>query len=106
MSIHGIDRTSNLDPGQDGAIARQEAEAESQGIGGGGEHQHNSAEQEVEPDEAAGGQEQEEASASAPPLSANAAGAKKIFGTMRRPNPTVKKGVRNSSYSMSYLINF
>ncbi len=63
MSIHEIYRPSNLDLGQDGAIARQEAEAESQGIEGGGERRHNSAEQEVEPDE-----EQDETPASAPPL--------------------------------------
>ncbi len=104
MSIPETDRTSNLDSGQDGAIVRQDAEAESQGVGGGGEHQYNPAEQEVEPNEAAGGQEQNEAPTSARPPSANAASAKKIFGTMRRSNPTVKKGVQNASYSRSYLM--
>ncbi|SJL04841.1 uncharacterized protein ARMOST_08212 [Armillaria ostoyae] len=99
MSIHKIDRTSNLNSGQDGAIVRQDAEAESQGIGGGGEHRHNPAEQEVEPNEAAGGQEQDEA---APPTSANAASAKKIFGTMRRPNPNVKKGNDAYNYEGKY----
>ncbi|SJL04832.1 uncharacterized protein ARMOST_08203 [Armillaria ostoyae] len=104
MSIPEIDRTSNLDSGQDGAIVRQDAEAESQGIGGGGGDPHNLAEQGVEPNEAAGGQEQGEAPASAPPPSVNAAGAKKIFGTMRRPNPTAKKGATHTSYSTSYLM--
>lgn len=98
MSIR--DRASNLDPGQDGAIVREDAEADSQRIGEGGGHQHNSAEQEVEPDEVAGGREQDEAPASAPPPSVNAADAKKIFGTMRRPNPTVKKSVKNACYIM------
>ncbi len=36
-----------------------------------------------------------------PPSYANAADAKKIFGTMRRPNPTVKKGVKNAAYFVS-----
>ncbi len=61
MSIHEIDRTSNLDSGQDRAIVRQDAEAESQAIGGGEERHHSSAEQEVEPNETVGGQEQDEA---------------------------------------------
>ncbi|SJL04837.1 uncharacterized protein ARMOST_08208 [Armillaria ostoyae] len=71
-------------------------------LGGGGEDPHNLAEQGVEPNEAAGGQEQDEAPASAPPPSANAAGAKKIFGTMRRPNPNVKKGNDTYNYEEKY----
>ncbi|KAK0441430.1 hypothetical protein EV421DRAFT_732643 [Armillaria borealis] len=96
------DRTSNLDSGQDGAIVRQDAEDESQGIGEGWEHQHNPAEQEVEPNEVAGVQEQDEAPTPAPPPSANAAGAKKIFGTMRRPNPTARKGNDAYNYEEKY----
>ncbi|KAK0227856.1 hypothetical protein IW262DRAFT_558338 [Armillaria fumosa] len=101
MSIPNIHETSNLDPGNDGTIVPQDAEAESQGIGGDGEHRHNSAEQEVETNEVAGGQEQDETPASAPPPSANAAGAKKVFG-MKRSSPTVKKGNDTYDYEQKY----
>ncbi len=98
MSVHEIERTSTLDPGQDGAIIREDAEAE--GIGGDGELGQNPAEQGVESDEAA----EEDEAPTAAPTSATAASAKKIFGAMRRPNLTVKKGVKNPSYSVSYLM--
>ena len=90
MSIPEIDRTSTQDPGQDGAIIREDAEAESQRIGGDGEHGQKPAGQGVQLDEA----EEEDQAPAAPP--STSAGAKKIFGTTR-PNPTAKKGVKNSS---------
>ncbi len=91
MSIHETDRTSTLDAGQDDTIIREDAGAESQRIGGDDERGQNPG---VESDEA---EEEEQAPAAAPPTSA---GAKKIFGTMRRPNPTAKKGVKNPSCIM------
>ncbi|PBK62922.1 hypothetical protein ARMSODRAFT_558313 [Armillaria solidipes] len=96
MSIHEIDRTSTLDPGQDGAIIREDAEVGSQGIGGDGEHEQKPTEQPVESDEM---EEEDQAAAAAPPISA---GAKKIFGTMRRPNPTAKKGNDAYNYEEKY----
>ncbi|KAK0492129.1 hypothetical protein EDD18DRAFT_1258327, partial [Armillaria luteobubalina] len=101
MSIPEIDRTSNLDPRQDKTTVRQDTKADSQGIGGGGEPPHNSAEQEVEPDEVAEGQDEDEAPASAPLPSANAAGAKTVFG-MKRSNPTVKRGNDTYDYERKY----
>ncbi len=92
MSVHEIDRTSTLDPGQDGTIIHEDAEAEEPGIGGDREHGQNPAEQ-VESDEA---EAEDQAPAAAPPISANAANAKKVFG-MKRSNPTVKKGVKTAS---------
>ncbi|KAK0225000.1 hypothetical protein EDD85DRAFT_958727 [Armillaria nabsnona] len=96
MSIHEIDRTSTLDPG---AIIREDAEAEVQEIERDGEHRQNPAEQGVEPDEA---EKEDQAPAAAPPTSATAAGAKRIFGTMRRPNPTAKKGNDAYNYEEKY----
>ncbi len=86
MSIREIDRTSTSDPGQDGTIVHEDAEAAEPGIGGDREHGQNPAVREVDSDE-----EEDQARAHAPPSSANAANAKKIFG-MKRSNPTVKKG--------------
>ncbi|PBK62917.1 hypothetical protein ARMSODRAFT_1024458 [Armillaria solidipes] len=92
MSIHEIDRTSTLDSGA--IIIREDAEAEAQEIEGDGEHRQNPAEQGVGSDE-----EEDQVPAAAPPASATAADAKKIFGTIRRPNPIAKKGVKKASYS-------
>ncbi|SJL04929.1 uncharacterized protein ARMOST_08300 [Armillaria ostoyae] len=49
-----------------------------------------------------GEQEQDEVHTNNVPNSANAAGAKKIFGTMRRPNPTAKKGNDAYNYEEKY----
>ncbi|KAK0441419.1 hypothetical protein EV421DRAFT_732294 [Armillaria borealis] len=86
MSSYEIDRTSTLDPGQDGTIVREDAVAESQRIGGDGEHGRNPAEQEVE---------------SAVPTSATAANAKTFFG-MKRAKPTVNKGNDTYDYEQKY----
>ncbi|SJL04845.1 uncharacterized protein ARMOST_08216 [Armillaria ostoyae] len=111
MSIHEIDGTSALDPGQDGATIREDADAESQGIEGDREHGQEPADQGVESDEEEAESEETEedeteeedrAPAAAPPTSATAAGAKKIFGTMRRPNPTAKKGNDAYNYEEKY----
>ncbi len=97
MSIHEIDRTLTLDPGQGEAIGHEDAEAEGPGIGRDGEHGQNLAAQEVqsaeeEKDVESNKEEKEDqAPAAPPPTSANAANAKKVFG-MKRSNPTVNKG--------------
>ncbi|SJL04767.1 uncharacterized protein ARMOST_08137 [Armillaria ostoyae] len=95
MSIHGIDKTSTLDPGQYGTIVHEDAEAEEPGIVGDGEHERNPAVQEVDTDK------KEQAPAAAPPTSANAANAKKVFG-MKRSNPTAKKGNDTYDYEQKY----
>ncbi|KAK0442913.1 hypothetical protein EV421DRAFT_1903881 [Armillaria borealis] len=107
MSIREIDRTSALDPGQVEAIGREDAEAEEPGIGGDGEHGQTPAVREVDSDEekkdAESDEEEKEdqAPAAAPPASANAANAKKVFG-MKRSNPTVKKGNDSYDYEQKY----
>lgn len=95
MSVHEIDRTMTLDPGQDGAIVREHSEAESQGPWGNGEQRRNLPER-VEPDEVVAGQDQNEALAAASPNSATAANVKTIFG-LKRSNTTVNKGVKTTS---------
>ncbi len=91
MSIREIDRTSTLDPGQEDAIGRGNAKAEEPGIEGDGEHRKNPAAREVD----SGEEEEDQAPAAAPPTSADAANAKKVFG-MRRSNFTVKKGEKTT----------
>ncbi len=97
MSIREIDRTSTLDPGQEDAIGRGNAKAEGPGIGRDREHGQNLAAREVqsaeeEKDVESNKEEKEgQAAAAAPPTSANAANAKKVFG-MKRSNLTVNKG--------------
>ncbi|PBK62962.1 hypothetical protein ARMSODRAFT_1024502 [Armillaria solidipes] len=59
--------------------------------------------QEIEAEPGGRGQrEQDEVPTINAPNPANAAGAKKIFGTMRRPNPTAKKGNDAYNYEEKY----
>ncbi|KAK0442855.1 hypothetical protein EV421DRAFT_550850 [Armillaria borealis] len=100
MSIHEVDRTMTLDPGQDGAIVREHSEAESRGSWGNREQQRNLPER-VELDEVVGRQEQDEALAAAPPSSATASNVKTIFG-LKRSNTTVNKGYDTYNYEQKY----
>ncbi|PBK87589.1 hypothetical protein ARMGADRAFT_1085609 [Armillaria gallica] len=88
MSIHKIDRTSMLDPGQDDVITpavREVLDEEEEG-------------KDAESDEE---EKEDQAPAAAPPTSANGANAKKVFG-MKSSNPTVKKGNDTYDYEQKY----
>ncbi|KAK0210206.1 hypothetical protein DFS33DRAFT_1378194 [Desarmillaria ectypa] len=69
-----------------------------------GEHKLDRTEdgQEIEIEEGGGEQGQDEIPATAMKNFTNAASAKKIFGTMRRPNPSAKKGNDPYNYEEKY----
>ncbi|SJL04775.1 uncharacterized protein ARMOST_08145 [Armillaria ostoyae] len=95
MSIHEIERSSALNPGQDEAIKSEDAEAEEQGIKGGGERGQNPAARKEDSDEE---EKEDQAPVAPPPTSANA---KTVFG-MKRSNPTVRKGNDTYDYEQKY----
>ncbi|KAK0227807.1 hypothetical protein IW262DRAFT_1347315, partial [Armillaria fumosa] len=96
MPIRKIDRTSMLDPGQDGGVVYEESEVEEPGIGGDAEHGESQAAQEVD-----SGKEQDQGPAALPPTSANAANTKTVFG-MKRSNPTAMQGNDTYDYEQKY----
>ncbi|PBL00240.1 hypothetical protein ARMGADRAFT_1072614 [Armillaria gallica] len=89
-SIHEIDTTSTLNPGQDEAIGHKDDALE-------GEEHEIGRDEERQQDKAAGGQDQD-----GPPAAASTAAHAKSFFGVKRSNPTVKKGNDSYDYEQKY----